>query len=63
MDLKKGDKNIFFEENGKCYFQNSNELILTSFQKNMRGAAKEAGFNDSDDVEKYIKQLRKNKKN
>jgi AbrB family looped-hinge helix DNA binding protein len=63
MDLKKGDKIIFFEENGKCYFQNSNELTLTIFQKNMRGAAKEAGFNDPDDVEKYIKQLRKNKKN
>jgi AbrB family looped-hinge helix DNA binding protein len=63
MDLKKGDKIIFFEENGKFYFQNSNELILTNFQKNMRGAAKEAGFNDSDDVEKHIKQLRRNKKN
>jgi AbrB family looped-hinge helix DNA binding protein len=63
MDLKKGDKIIFIEENGKYYFQNSNELTLINFQKNMKGAAKEAGFNDPDDIEKYIKQLRKNKKN
>ncbi|MDR1105372.1 MAG: AbrB/MazE/SpoVT family DNA-binding domain-containing protein [Treponema sp.] len=63
MDLKKGDKIIFIEENGKYYFQNSNKLTLTNLQKNMKGTAKEAGFNDPDDVEKYIKQLRKNKKN
>jgi AbrB family looped-hinge helix DNA binding protein len=63
MDLKKGDKIIFFEENGKYFFQNSNSVVLANFQKNMKGAAKEAGFNDPDDVVKYIKQLRKNKKN
>jgi AbrB family looped-hinge helix DNA binding protein len=62
MDLKKGDKIIFIEENGKYYFQNSNSLTLENFQNNMRGAAKEAGFNDPDDVVKYIKQLRKSKK-
>jgi AbrB family looped-hinge helix DNA binding protein len=62
MDLKKGDKIIFIEENGKYYFQNSNLLTLTNFQNNMKGAAKEAGFNDPDDVVKYIKQLRKNRK-
>jgi hypothetical protein len=28
----------------------------------MRGAAEEAGFKGPDDVEKYIKQLRKNKR-
>jgi hypothetical protein len=28
----------------------------------MKGAAKEAGFNDPDDVDKYVKQLRRSKK-
>jgi hypothetical protein len=36
---------------------------LTNFQNNMRGAAEEAGFNGPDDVGKYIKQLRKSKRN
>jgi AbrB family looped-hinge helix DNA binding protein len=63
MALKKGDKIIFIEENGKYYFQNSNSLTLANFQNSMRGAAEEAGFNDPDDVVKYIKQLRKNKRN
>jgi AbrB family looped-hinge helix DNA binding protein len=62
MALKKGDKIIFIEDNGKYYFQNSNSLTLANFQNNMRGAAEEAGFTGSDDVEKYIKQLRKNKR-
>jgi AbrB family looped-hinge helix DNA binding protein len=42
MSLKKGDKIIFFEENGRCFFQNSNAVILSTFQKNMEGAAREA---------------------
>jgi AbrB family looped-hinge helix DNA binding protein len=63
MALKKGDKIIFIEENGKYYFQNSNSLVLANFQNNMRGAAEEAGFNDPNDVVKYIRQLRKNKRN
>jgi AbrB family looped-hinge helix DNA binding protein len=62
MSLRKGDKVIFFEENGKIFFQNSNSVVLTTFQKNMGGAAKEAGFNGPDDVTKYIKQLRKSKR-
>jgi AbrB family looped-hinge helix DNA binding protein len=61
MDLKKGDKIIFFEENGKYFFQNSNTVVLANFQQDMKGAAKEAGFNDPDDVVEYIKQLRKSK--
>jgi hypothetical protein len=38
--------------------QNSNSIILSDFQKAMKGAAKEAGFNNPDDVTNYIKQLR-----
>ena len=62
LKLKTGDKVLFFEENNRYFLQNSNSLVLSNFQKSMEGAAKEAGFNDPDDVTKYIKNLRKSKK-
>ena len=62
MNLKTGDKILFFEENDKFFLQNSNTVVLSDFQKAMEGAAQEAGFNDPDDVVNYIKQLRKSKK-
>jgi len=62
MNLKTGDKILFFEENGKFFMQNSNAIVLSDFQKAMKGAAKEAGFNNPDDVTNYIKQLRKSRK-
>ena len=62
LRLKTGDKVLFFEENDRYFFQNSNSIVLADFQKSMEGAAKEAGFNNPDDVTKYIKGLRKSKK-
>jgi len=59
MNLKKGDKILFFEENGKYFLQNSNSIVLSEFQKAMEGAANEAGFNSTEDVDNYIKNLRK----
>ena len=62
MNLKTGDKILFFEENERFFLQNSNSLVLSDFQKAMEGAAKEAGFNNPDDVMNYIRKLRKSKK-
>ena len=59
MNLKKGDKILFFEENGKYFLQNSNSIVLSEFQKAMEGAANDAGFNSTEDVDNYIKNLRK----
>jgi AbrB family looped-hinge helix DNA binding protein len=59
MDLKKGDKIIFFEENGKYFFQNSNSMALKIIQKEMEGEAEKAGFKSQDDVVNYIKDMRK----
>lgn len=61
MNLRTGDKIVFFEENGKYFLQNSNSIVLANFQKAMEGAAEEAGFNNPDDVTDYIKQLRRSK--
>jgi antitoxin PrlF len=59
MDLKKGDKVLFFEENGKYFLQNSASIALKNFQDVMEGEAEKAGFNDPDDVVEYIKSRRK----
>jgi hypothetical protein len=59
MDIKGGDKILFFEENGKYFFQNPASIALKKFQISMKGEAKRAGFNDPDDVVKYIKSRRK----
>jgi AbrB family looped-hinge helix DNA binding protein len=59
MNLKTGDKILFFEENGKYFLQNSNSIVFGDFQKAMEGSAKDAGFNSPEDVDKYIKNLRK----
>jgi len=63
MNLKTGDKILFFEENDKFFLQNSNTIALAEFQKAMEGAAEEAGFKNPDDVMNYIKELRKSQKN
>jgi AbrB family looped-hinge helix DNA binding protein len=62
MDLKKGDKILFFEENGKYYLQNTASIALKDFQESMKGEAERVGFNDPDDVVKYIKSRRKTRK-
>jgi AbrB family looped-hinge helix DNA binding protein len=59
MELKKGDKILFFEENGKYFLQNSASIALKRFQKSMKGEAERAGFNNPDDVVNYIKSRRK----
>jgi len=59
MDLKKGDKILFFEENGKYFLQNSASIALKNIQDIMKGEAERAGFNDPDDIVKYIKTRRK----
>jgi AbrB family looped-hinge helix DNA binding protein len=62
MNIKRGDKIVFFEDNGNYFIQNSASIALKAledFQSSMEGEAEKAGFNDPDDVVKYIKSLRK----
>jgi len=59
MDLKKGDKILFFEDNGKYFLQNSASIALKNIQDIMKGEAGKAGFNDPDDVVNFIKSRRK----
>jgi len=59
MGLKEGDKIVFFEEDGKYFFQNSASIVLKNFQDSMKGEAEKAGFANPDDVVDYIKSRRK----
>jgi AbrB family looped-hinge helix DNA binding protein len=62
MNIKNGDEIVFIEDNGKYFLQNSASIAikaLEDFQSSMKGEAEKARFNDSDDVVKYIKSLRK----
>ena len=62
MDLKTGDKILFFQENERFFLQNSNSVVLSDFQRAMAGAAEEVGFKNPDDVTNYIKKLHKSNK-
>ena len=65
MNIKMGDKIVFFEDGEKYYIQNSASIsikALENFQSIMKGEAKKAGFNDPDDVVEYLKKLRKENK-
>ena len=62
MGLKKGDKILFFEEDGRFILQNSASIMLKNFQDNMKVEAERIGFNDPEDVVKYIKSRRKERK-
>ena len=62
MNLRTGDRILFFEKDDKFFLQNSNSVALADFQQKMEGAAEEAGFKNPDDVVKYIKKLRKTAK-
>ena len=62
MNLRTGDRILFFEKDDKYFLQNSNSVALAEFQQKMKGAAEESGFKNPDDVVKYIKKLRKTAK-
>jgi len=64
MNIKRGDKIVFFEDNGKYFLQNSALIsikALEDLQSIMEGEAEKAGFKDSEDVVNYIKSIRKEK--
>lgn len=58
LNLKKGDKVYFLEEDGKIYFQNASRTELRSFQEKLTGEAAKAGFESEEDVVRYIKDSR-----
>jgi len=62
LDLKKGDKILFFERNnGEVIINNASATAINNAQKAFEGAAKDFGVNSEDDVQSLINEVRYNK--
>ena len=59
LNLKKGDKVIFLEENGRVVMENSTKVALYEIQTAFVGEAANAGLKTEDDVVDLVKQIRK----
>lgn len=59
LNLKEGDKIIFLEQNGRIYFENAALLAFSRIQDAMAGEAEKAGFNSPEEINEYVKEIRK----
>ncbi|MCL4442198.1 MAG: AbrB/MazE/SpoVT family DNA-binding domain-containing protein [Firmicutes bacterium] len=59
LNLKEGDKVLFLEENNRIIVMNSSLIALKEAQQSMTGEAKKQGINSPDDVNKMVKEVRK----
>lgn len=59
LGVKKGDKILFVEEEGKIYILNSSMEALKETQAAFTGEAARAGLKDEDDVISMMKELRR----
>lgn len=59
LQLKTGDKIVILEENGRFYLENSALIAFNRISKDFENSAKEAGFETEDDMQEYMKEIRK----
>lgn len=59
LKLKTGDKIVILEENGRFYFENSAMLAFKRAEDAFSGVAEQAGFPTEDDMQDYMKEIRK----
>lgn len=59
LNLNPGDKIIIFEENGRFYFENSAMLAFKRAEEAFAGEAQKAGFETEDEMQDYMKEIRK----
>lgn len=59
LQLKAGDKIVILEENGRFYLENSALMAFGRISKEFENSAKEAGFDTEDDMQEYMKEIRK----
>ena len=59
LNLKEGDKVIFFEENGRVFIANASLVALKRMEKVMEGNAEKAGIKNEDDVVALVKEVRR----
>lgn len=59
LNLKEGDKILFIEEDGKFLITNASYVAFKEMQQVMEGVAETKGITSEEDVDKLIKQVRK----
>ena len=59
LNLKTGDKIVILEENGRFYFENSAMLAFKRAEDAFAGEAQKAGFQTEEDMQNYMKEIRK----
>ena len=59
LNLKEGDKIIFFEQDGRIYFENAALLTFNRIQDAMEGEAQKAGYNSLEEMNELVKEIRK----
>ena len=59
LNLKAGDKIVILEENGRFYFENSAMLAFKRAEDVFAGEAKRAGFQTEEEMQDYMKEIRK----
>lgn len=59
LKLKTGDKVVIQEENGRFFFDNAALVAFTRVADAFDGAAEEAGFNNEEELQDYMKEIRK----
>lgn len=59
LNLKTGDKIVILEEEGRFYFENSAMLAFKRVEDAFTGEAEKAGFNTEDEMQDYMKEIRK----
>ena len=59
LKLKEGDKMLFIQnESGEIVIENASINAIRKAQKAFEGAARDFGFENEDDVDRYIHELR-----
>ncbi len=59
LKLKSGDKIVIQEENGRFYFDNAALVAFTRITQEFSGAASQAGFDSEEEMQDYMKEIRK----
>ncbi len=58
LRLRKGDRVVIQEENGRYFFDNASLVSFARVEEDFRGAAKEAGFDTEEEMQKYMLEIR-----
>ena len=59
LKLKTGDKIVILEENGRFYIENSAMLAFKRAEEAFAGEAVKAGFKTEEDMQDYMREIRK----